>query len=294
MTSYSGSCYIGVVGSETEIGECRDTIDAILKRPGDIGPFYVRATKGYDARQSHLTKFIESRCDYLLLLDADMTFPQDALERLRAHKEPYISGYYMRRRFQPIAPVWFKLPPKGVWPMEPWLDLPEHGKLHELGASGWGCLLIHRQVVLDTRKILKGEQDILEDDMDVYPYDLGVILNAIKKLTWLAEEPTPEGMDLRDAMRPFILQLTKEFRVLRGLHDVIGSDIRYPFYARMAGYTLKGDPDVMCGHVLNYPLSPSDFELSPEQIRRDVATEFSKGFAKARADWKRHYREVTK
>ena len=48
-------------------------------------------------------------------------------------------------------------------------------------------------------------------------------------------------------------------RLLRGAKtDSIGSDIRFPFFAREAGYTLMGDPDVRPQHMLNYPLAVED------------------------------------
>ena len=51
----------------------------------------------------------------------------------------------------------------------------------------------------------------------------------------------------------------------------MGSDIRFPFFARQAGFTLWGDPDVRCGHMLNYPLSPDDYSgILPEQRQKLV------------------------
>jgi len=73
----------------------------------------------------------------------------------------------MRRRFAPMFSVWFE-PFDGVWPLMPFTDDPERGRLHELGASGWGCILLHRDVIEGTRPYLDGYQEVLEDAM----YDL--------------------------------------------------------------------------------------------------------------------------
>ena len=162
MRQYEGSVYIGVVGPEVIPTLEMISIMNIQRREGDTIPNFHIGTKGYQARQWHVNKFMESEHDFILLLDHDMRFAEDTLERLRSHKLPYVSGLYMRRRFAPIMPVWYR-PFDGRWPMRPWLDVPERGRLHELGASGWGCILIHREVIEKTREILHGEDEIIED-----------------------------------------------------------------------------------------------------------------------------------
>jgi hypothetical protein len=105
---YTGTAYIGVVGGDLEYGICRDSIEKILRQPDDAAPRFVRATKGYEARQMHLNSFIESKHDFLLMLDHDMVFMRDTLIKLRSHGLPYVTGAYMRRQYEPVmAPVWF-------------------------------------------------------------------------------------------------------------------------------------------------------------------------------------------
>ena len=242
---YKGRCYVGVVGSEEENGQCRDSIDSIKLQKGDEIHF-IRATKGFEARQSHLNKFMEDkRFDFLLLLDHDMIFPPNTLERLRSHGLPYMSGLYMRRRFDPMSSIWFEKGEPGVLPMKIFNAILNPGALYEIGASGWGCILVHRDVVEAVRRLLKGEQEIIEDDMDVYPYDLDWVMAAINNI-----ENAPA------ASKNILLQ---EIRPLRGLKDNIGSDIRFPFYARLAGFQLIGDSAVQCMHMTNYPISFKDF-----------------------------------
>ena len=178
---YDGTAYICTVGSDFEIGPCRDSIAGLVRRQGDAPPVYGRGTKGYEGRQQHINKFLDGPHDFIFMMDSDQTFPANSLERLRSHKLPFVSGFYMRRSHTAIAPVWFK-PWSGKWPLEPWTDPLEPGRLYEIGASGWGCTLMHRDVVLAVRELLKGEGDVLEDDMDVWPYDLAVIMEAIRGL----------------------------------------------------------------------------------------------------------------
>jgi hypothetical protein len=266
---YKGACYIAVVGSENEIGECRDSIEQIRRKKGDE-LHYVRATKGYEARQLHLNNWYKgTKLPFLLLLDHDMKFPANTLERLRSWKLPYISGLYMRRRYAPMAPVWFDYGQAGVMPMAPYTGVPMPNTLYKIGASGWGCILVHRDVITAMKPILKGEDEIIEDDMDVLPYDLKRVMGAIKGIRKAYEENGPMGGAMCDVIE-YIEVLEEEIRPLRALKDPVGSDIRFPFYARLAGFDLYGDSGVMCEHVLNYPLSPADYINQSAANVRDV------------------------
>ena len=287
---YTGSVYLGSVGPETEVGICRDSVMMIKKREGDEGPYFVRATKGYEARQFHINKFIESPHDFILLLDHDQIFPADCLERLRSHKRPFVSGFYMRRRFAPIAPVWFEYdeetPPR--WPMMPFTrDVPQD-ELVKLGASGWGCILIHRDVILAVSELLKGEDEVIEDDMDIFPYDLPDLLRAVNRLAQLSAKSNlvdfePEDYDL---LRSAVDILRENIVPLRGTKDPVGSDLRFPFFARLAGFDLYGDPAVRVGHVLNYPLSPDDYAGVPTEEKDKLGAVHEEKVSVARAKWR--------
>jgi hypothetical protein len=265
LQHYEGSVYIGVVGSENENGLCRDSIEHIQRRDGDELHF-VRATKGYDARMMHLNNWYdENKHPFILFLDHDMMFPPDTLERLRSWKLPYISGAYMRRRYAPLAPVWFDYQTEpGKMPMTPFTGIFLKDTLYKIGASGWGCILMHRDVVTAVRPLLKGEPEIIEDDMDVYPYDLKRIMGAIHALD------AGIGTMKQGEARQWINVLKDEIRPLRAVKDIVGSDIRFPFFARLAGFDLYLDTSVLCDHVLNYPLSPNDFIGQSAANVRDV------------------------
>jgi hypothetical protein len=281
----TGSAYIGVVGPETDYGEGWRSIVQIARRTGDDAPNFYSGTKGYELRQLHINKFMESHHSFLLMLDHDMTFPADTLERLRSHKLPYVSGLYMRRQYDPIAPIWFEPNPHGLWPAEPMTRDPERGKLHKLGASGWGCVLIHREVIQAVRDILKGEPEVIEDDMDMWPYDLPVMLEAVKGLRDLVNNE-PDRRTLLPALAHHTKTLEAEIRPLRGNKEAVGSDIRFPFFARVAGYQLWGDPDVRCGHILNYPLTPDDFSGAGADFQTNLHKSSTKRVRKARREWR--------
>lgn len=254
---YEGTVHIAVVGPSFEIGECRDSIARIVTRQGDTGPHYGRATKGYDARQKHLNNFIESGQDFILLLDHDMYFLPDTLERLRNHKLPYVSGLYMRRQWRTLAPVWYRKF-AGKWPMEPWVGKVADDKLHEIGASGWGCLLLHKDVVHATKEVLKGEPEVIEDDIDVWPYDIEQVMRAINGLGNLAKTNDKIDAPLVNAYYEILKEEIKPLRCDKS--SVVGSDIRFPFFALQAGFQLMGDPQVKPGHNVNFPLSPDMYQ----------------------------------
>lgn len=266
--NYKGSCYIGVVGSENENGECRDSIEAIERGAKDEGPHYIRATKGYEARQLHLNNWYEqTKHPYILLLDSDMRFPAHTLKRLRSFGRPYVSGLYMRRRFAPIAPVWFEYNAEPRMPMIPFTQVPSPNTIYRIGASGWGCILLHRDVVTAVKPLLKGEPEILEDDMDIHPYDLPKVIRSLKVFQQILEGYQPKP----DVFKRALVNIVNEIRPLRGMKDPVGSDIRFPYFARLAGFDLYGDTGVQCDHMLNYPLAASDYAGQPAANVRDLA-----------------------
>lgn len=276
----SDTVYIGVTGGEQDYGPARDSIELIERGPDDI-IWYGRGTKGYEVRQRHFNRFVESGHTWLLMLDADMVFAPDTLARLLAHGVQYVSGYYVQRRFQPILPVWFR--PTNEWPPEPFTAPPERGRLHELGASGWGCVLLHRQVIEDTRaRVLRGQWDVLEDEMTFWPFDAGAVQNALRDARMAAYDP--------QAVLRALDTLGRELRPLRGQYDrqPVGSDIRYPFLARAAGHTLWGDPDVRPGHVVQYPLTGDDYAGQHADTKTALAGQLAAATERGRAAWRAH------
>lgn len=282
---YTGSCYIGAVGSDAwEYPDARDAIQKLLRRPGDTEVVWHRGTKGYDARQLHFTRWLgETSHPFMFLVDGDEAPPPDALERLRSHKLPYLSGYHMRRSTEPMVPLWYEFGPRGRWPMRPMTSEPERGKLHKIGASGWGCVLIHRDVAEAVRPLLKGEAFVIEDDLDVWPYNLAAVMGAIQGLTKLVEEK-PSVQIVRPALQEYSRVLAQEIRPLRTLKSMVGSDLRFSFFAREAGFVLMGDPDVRCDHLIPYALTCDDFGavMTNEGIAKGLRKVIGDGVRKER------------
>ena len=272
----NASVYIGVVGPDIDYGICADTIRNINIRTGDSPPFPIRATKGFEARQLHINRFLDSKHDAILLLDSDMVFMPDTLEKLRSHGLPYISGYYMRRQHRPIIPVMFEKNEHDEWPQEPMTRDPE--EIDDISGSGWGCVLIHREVFEAVEPLLKGEQFVIEDDMDVWPYDLETMMRLIRILN--------RSNDM-NVIKSAARLLAHEFRPLTGDKDNVGSDIRFPFFAKQAGYKLYLDPSVRPGHMINYPVSPDDYTAATRNnMQENVILGMRKIVDEERTKWR--------
>jgi hypothetical protein len=272
---YTGTVYIGVVGTPKVHVDAYSSIQRLHKWAGDEGPIYQYATKGFEARQRHIDKFLQSRHDFILLLDSDQTFPADTLDRLRHWRMPYVTGLYMFRS-DALRPIWFEWQEENRFPMIPYFEIPPRGQLVKLGASGWGCMLVHRSVFEAVEPLLKGEPFVAEDDMDIWPYDLSQITKAIKMLEEGGASPK-----VREAA---LYILKDEIKPLRVVKDNVGSDLRFPYYAREAGFTLYGDPDVRCGHMIHYPVSVADLEKMPAQEIENSRKLFKEGMVVKETD----------
>lgn len=256
---YTGRVYTAAVGADTANITAINSIINMVRRDGDSFPALMAGTKGFEVRQSAVNRFLSSDYDFMLFLDSDMVFAPDTLELLRSHCLPYVTGAYLRRQVPP-APVWFDYDEADQWPRKPATTVPD--KLTRVSASGWGCVLVHRAVFDAVRPLLKGQPEILEDCMAWWPFDHLTVALAL------------QSGDL-DTLR-------QELKPLRLAYDHIGSDIRFPFFARAAGFDLWLDPAVRPAHILDYPLRVDDFEETPRNYRAEYANRITAAVEKAR------------
>lgn len=105
------------------------------------GAFLPVAGMPYDhARNTICAKALEGGFEWVFMLDSDVIPPNDAILRLMAHKQPFVSGVYCRRSPPHTIPVMLKT----VNGQRQWLtQIPPTG-LIEVDLVGAGCLLIHR------------------------------------------------------------------------------------------------------------------------------------------------------
>jgi hypothetical protein len=271
---YTGTAYLGVASSELGVSRAQRSVERITRRPGDGEPVFAEFTKGQDAREWLISRFLASEHDFLLFLDGDEEYPPDLLERLRSHKLPCVAALYYRRTLTPhLLPIWYEWEGESevegeiVWPMMPFRAVPEPGRLYRLAATGYGGWLIHREVFEAVRPLLRGERFILEDDMDVWPYDLGRVLQrqaaTCELVGWLRAvlngggPLSAEQVAQAEALIAEV-EAGEELRLLRGRKTTVGSDLRLGFYIRQAGYTIWGDAGAACGHYVVHPVGQAE------------------------------------
>lgn len=73
----------------------------------EIDTFPVVATEGYtiaEGRNYCVWQAIKNGCTHILFIDDDMTFPEDTIERLLAHRKEIV-GVYSYSRLLPLSPT---------------------------------------------------------------------------------------------------------------------------------------------------------------------------------------------
>ena len=105
-----------------------------------------KGATGLAARKALCTEFLMNKeFDALMMLDLDMSYPEDTLTRLRNHDLDMVTGHYYRRQLDPMMSI-TETSPDGSWPFSPVVDIP-HSGLHEVAVAGFGCVLIKREVI---------------------------------------------------------------------------------------------------------------------------------------------------
>lgn len=90
---------------------------------------------------------IKRNYDYVFWVDSDIVLPSDALWKLHAHQEDYISGVYVQRKMEsPTPEVYLRNAIGGVSNVD--IDYIREPRLIEVAATGFGC-------VLTTKKLLQ-------------------------------------------------------------------------------------------------------------------------------------------
>ena len=86
--------------------------------------------------------------DYLFAIDYDISFPPDTLVKLLSHDKDIVSGVYIQRFHDRHVIEIFERNQSGGYNHIPWDNIKNKG-LVEIGACGFGCVLIKKQVMVD-------------------------------------------------------------------------------------------------------------------------------------------------
>lgn len=116
-------------------------------------------------------------CKYLVMLDSDVLPPPDFIDRLIAHKLPFVGGWY-RKKGEPYHPCVYNfdnIDEHGVYNYKI-IETPGKG-LQKVDAAGAGCWLMRRDVALalgenpyelDTGEDLELCRKVKQAGFDVY------------------------------------------------------------------------------------------------------------------------------
>ena len=148
--------YVALIGGELEHRHAVQSQHALKLRPGDMVATY-EVTRGDTAREEAIRGFLATDYDRILLLDSDQHFHNHTLERLRAHDLDVVCGLYFRRTV-PLIPVAYY--PSNEWPLCPMWVYPR-AALVQIGAHGFGCVLIKRRVLELIKDTLKPEEPFI-------------------------------------------------------------------------------------------------------------------------------------
>ena len=108
----------------------------------------------YTSRNELASYAMKNGFDYVLWLDSDMVFSADLVDRmykLMTEKDiKFLTGLYFRR-VPPYTPVLFKTmkPSLKGWNFSHYETVPD--ELFEVGACGFGCVMMATEVLLDVR-----------------------------------------------------------------------------------------------------------------------------------------------
>lgn len=170
--------FVAGVSSESQYVKSIMSFYAMKLRDGDIRTIDF-GKPGIHARRNVGSLFEQdTKYDALLLVDLDMIFPEDMLEKMRTHDLDIVSGHYFRRRTDPMMSVMHV--DRGQWPYIPMLDPPTEG-LHEVASCGFGAILIKREVYMAVKEFLAPGG---------HPFDEG-------PLEWVTGDKGNFGADMR-------------------------------------------------------------------------------------------------
>ena len=87
--------------------------------------------------------FARARCTHLLMIDCDMTFPENLIQRLAGHELPLVAALAVRGQWDKPVPVMHNLEEQGMTAIAEWTP----GSLVPCDATGAAAVLIANEVL---------------------------------------------------------------------------------------------------------------------------------------------------
>ena len=132
------------------LGVAQMTTKAMLLTAGPLIQAYIPAKFSLGridlTREMITRRYMETtreRCTDLLMLDCDMTFPENLVSRLVSHSLPLVAALTIRGQWDKPVPVMHNLEPTGMTAIAEW----EQGQLVPCDATGAAAVLIATEVL---------------------------------------------------------------------------------------------------------------------------------------------------
>lgn len=139
---------------------CAETVGSLLRLPMayrdiDFKPYIISHSLVYDARNMLVEYALSVNADYLLFVDSDILFPQDALANLINQNKQVISGVYYAKMDEPKTQIVYdEIKPLSLFNKTPSVNSVKHKitSPEVIKACGMGFCLIRTDAL---RKVLK-------------------------------------------------------------------------------------------------------------------------------------------
>ncbi len=187
-------------------------------------------------RNNILTAAIKAKVKYCLMIDTDMVFPVETLDRLKARKKPIISVKYHAKQ-HPFSPIMYKRTSNKSW--RSILEWKED--VIQVDAIGGGFLLIDVEAIKD-----------LKPPYFAFP-------TVLQHLMW--EKLSELFTDTVAARNPekIIKEAQKIYDTERYNVDIIGEDCYFSELCRQANIPIFVDTTIKIEHLGTYGFGEQDF-----------------------------------
>ncbi len=187
-------------------------------------------------RNKILAAAIEMKTKYCLMVDSDMVFPMDTLDRLKTHKKAISSVKYHAKQ-PPFVPIMFRKVSNYAY--KPILNYPQ--ELIEVDAVGGGVLLIE----VDAVKHIKP------------PWFSMPSITSHVMWTKLQELFEPQ------ANRKKIIKEAEDiYKGMKDIGSVLGEDCYFCELAKREGIKIYVDTTIPVEHIGSYAFGEQDFNAS--------------------------------
>jgi hypothetical protein len=195
-----------------------------------------------DAARSQLaTDAVARGFEELMWIDSDIEFDPAAVERLRSHNRPLVSGLYPKKGMRALA--------SSLLPETQKIIFGEAGGVFEIRYAATGFLFTKRQVYIDIQRLLNLPVCNQQFNKPLVPFFWPMVIDDDAPLP--TGKPEPPGVS-GPFKRPWYLS----------------EDFAFSHRARQAGYKIHADSTIRLGHIGRYTYAWEDAGMALPRFGR--------------------------